>query len=347
MQANLALVPPLRVSSESQLRQSEEACNEVKQLSPLGQAALAYAERQWRVFPLIPGEKRPIISNIYRDSSCDPEQIRAWWTENPYSNIGLDCGNSGLAAIDIDPDKPGAAALPGIMLLSGGKRAWDTWTSKTPSGGRHYLFAVADTTEGEIPTSTGIYGEPGIDGRGKGGYIVLPPSKLLKGTYELVNDKRPTPVPRTLLLPTRGTRDLSGRTELQALLQDGERIQLGGRDNFLARVAGGLRRFGFDPREIEGLLLQTYHMRCVVDGTLTEEDIKRIAESAGKYEVADSLLKKATVELETEGEWDEHDGALAINSTVFLSEYKETTTWIVDGILQTNSLNQLIGSPKS
>ena len=338
----LSLYRPRRVQKASLLQLVS-----VSKLSALGQAALEYAEKNWYVFPCVPGDKRPLIRDNFKLSSVEPSQITMWWTEYPFANIGLDCGKSGLVAIDVDPGKEDAKALPGIIWLSGGRKAWHTRRHATPSGGEHYIFQAAPESEGEIPTSTGIFGGPGIDGRGKGGYVVLPPSRLLSGAYSVADSSAPLPVPRGILHPVRSVRDLAGRTELQALLQDGERIAVGGRDNFLYRVACALRRIGLDALEIIPALQAAYYRRCTVDSSLDESDIVRIVESACNHLPSDPVLARAMIDAEQDGDYDALDEATATNLTAFVAKNIEPITWLAEGIFQTNSLNMLMGPPKS
>jgi Bifunctional DNA primase/polymerase, N-terminal len=65
--------------------------------------ALRLAELGWQVFPLRPGDKRPLpgFTNWEKRATTDPGQIIQWWTEAPY-NIGIATGTSGPLVIDCD-----------------------------------------------------------------------------------------------------------------------------------------------------------------------------------------------------------------------------------------------------
>jgi hypothetical protein len=104
--------------------------------------------------------------------------VDAWWAERPFSNIGLNCGRSGLVVIDIDPRNGGRESF----------RAWrerTQWavppllTATTPSGGYHLYYAVEDGLE--VPRKGRL--APGVDLQAAGGYVVMPPSVLLHGDY--------------------------------------------------------------------------------------------------------------------------------------------------------------------
>jgi putative DNA primase/helicase len=144
-------------------------------------AALVYASWGWHVHPLRPGDKRPLLNNWPQRASTESAQIRRWWARWPEANIGLACGPSGFVAIDLDV-KGGVdglaswAALKAELGIGEGAIALRTPVSNTPSGGRHVLFAVPEGRA--APRNTAGKLGPGIDIRGDGGYIVLPPSRL-------------------------------------------------------------------------------------------------------------------------------------------------------------------------
>jgi hypothetical protein len=193
-------------------------------------AALTYAKQGWRIFPLIPGGKRPAL---HGEASCrstgpcgnghqgweqrattDPDRIRTAWTHAPY-NIGIACGPSGLVVIDLDTPKPGKelpaelraagmrdghdvfAALCAQAGQTGQAEPSDTYTVATPSGGRHLYFQhpgagpLLRNTQGGTTGSLG----PLIDTRAHGGYVVAPGSLTSPGKpYTALNDLDPDPL---------------------------------------------------------------------------------------------------------------------------------------------------------
>jgi hypothetical protein len=70
--------------------------------------------------------------------------------------------------IDVDPQHGGDA-----WLSANKSRLPPTLTHKTPSGGAHFLFR--DPPEAEIRNSQGRIAA-GVDVRGTGGYVIVPPS---------------------------------------------------------------------------------------------------------------------------------------------------------------------------
>src|SRR5689334_12624728 len=65
-------------------------------------AALRYAAQGLFVFPCQPGGKSPITAHGADEATTNPLQIRAWWTQNPYANIGCVPSRSGHVVIDLD-----------------------------------------------------------------------------------------------------------------------------------------------------------------------------------------------------------------------------------------------------
>ena len=140
-------------------------------------AALALAERGWHVFPC-KASKAPAIAGGLNNATVDPDQIRTWWDAMPDSLVGVNCGASGLAVVDVDDWDGYAQACDehGDLPV--------TLTAQTPSGGAHYYFA------GDIKSTVSKVG-PRVDTRGRGGYVIVPPST----GYEWVHKMRPAPLP--------------------------------------------------------------------------------------------------------------------------------------------------------
>jgi hypothetical protein len=138
-------------------------------MSALLDAALNYAKLGWKVFPLVPGQKRPLTMHGSKDATSNPDQIRAWWTQNPDANIGVATGSvSGIVVLDVDckNDKDGYASLRNLDITQE-----DTLCQSTPSGGLHLVFQYLP----EIRNSVDKLGI-GLDTRGDGGYIAVFPS---------------------------------------------------------------------------------------------------------------------------------------------------------------------------
>jgi hypothetical protein len=151
--------------------------------SELLRAALGYARRSWPVFPCRPGGKNPLTPNGYLDATTDESRITAWWNRWPNANIGVPTGKrSGFFVLDVDRDRWGFGTLDALTQEHG--ELPPTRTVKTGRGGMHLYFKYPEDGT-EIPNSTGRLG-PGLDVRGEGGYVLVPPSST-EGAYEYLD----------------------------------------------------------------------------------------------------------------------------------------------------------------
>ncbi len=66
-------------------------------------AALAYARREWAVYPC-EGKQPHTRLTIHgdRDATTDPGQIDRWWRADPTANVGMSLRGSGLVVLDVD-----------------------------------------------------------------------------------------------------------------------------------------------------------------------------------------------------------------------------------------------------
>jgi Bifunctional DNA primase/polymerase, N-terminal len=148
-------------------------------------AALEYARKGLPVFPCNPLDKKPLTPHGFKDATTDEAQIRAWWGRWPNAMIGAPTGPASGAWVldpDVDPIKQldGIAALAQLTARHGALP--QTLTSITPRGGKHKFFAWDSNVD--IRNSESKVG-PGIDVRGNGGYVCLPPSRNANGgTYQ-------------------------------------------------------------------------------------------------------------------------------------------------------------------
>ncbi|MBA3423638.1 MAG: bifunctional DNA primase/polymerase [Rubrobacter sp.] len=217
----------------------------------LREAALGYAHRGWRVFPLhgIVNEactcgrtdcssagKHPLVRRGLYEATTDPDVIMEWWRRWRSANVGIATGAvSGLAVIDVD--LPAAFVSLGRLIE---QEVPATLTGLTGGGGVHLVFSSSDETlgnsAGRLP---GMDDElTGFDLRGNGGYIVAPPSVHRSGgSYEWLDANRPVAAaPAWLKQPERTYVALEGC--------QGDGLQWG---RHALRVSGHARRAGSGP----------------------------------------------------------------------------------------------------
>ena len=155
-------------------------------------SALALARRGWPVLACHEGRpcscgraecpspgKHPRTPRGLHDATRDPATLRAWWRRWPQANLGVRTGaapdGAGLVVLDVDPAHGGEASLAGLVEVHGPLPA--TLGVATGGGGRHLYFAHPG---GTVANSAGRLGA-GLDVRGDGGYVVVPPSRHPSG----------------------------------------------------------------------------------------------------------------------------------------------------------------------
>jgi hypothetical protein len=132
--------------------------------------AIAYAARGWPVFPCGP-DKRPRVK-WSKQATKDARQIESWWRQWPLAMIAVPTGQrSGLVVLDIDC----RGTVDGFATLRamGFQIPAEAVEVETPSGGRHFWFAANGL---QVRNSAGKIG-PGVDVRGEGGMVIVPPSR--------------------------------------------------------------------------------------------------------------------------------------------------------------------------
>jgi len=178
---------------------------------PIVESALAYARAGWPVFPL-QGKVPFKHSQGYKDATTNEQTLQQWWVRHPTANIGLATGAvSGVIVVDIDPRHNGHLSIKelerryGVLPL--------TRTCRTAHKGLHRFYQHPRDNK-TYPNAVALDGLRGIDVRGDGGYVVLPPSQLYGRLFyqwgRLDLPIAPTPVWLLNLLQT--VREQSGQT---------------------------------------------------------------------------------------------------------------------------------------
>ncbi|MBL8212396.1 MAG: bifunctional DNA primase/polymerase [Bryobacterales bacterium] len=117
--------------------------------------------------------KHPRTMHGFKDATTDPKRVPAYWQRWPDANIGMPTGKaSGVCAVDIDPRNGGQQSWQELQAKVGPLPA--TLIQKSGGGGQHYLFRHPGC---RLPAALA----DGIDLKGDGGYILVPPSLHLSG----------------------------------------------------------------------------------------------------------------------------------------------------------------------
>jgi Bifunctional DNA primase/polymerase, N-terminal len=161
-------------------------------VTPLRDAALAYAAAGYEVFPLrgkLPRGNCPACEprspryRPHRPADCDhelchglyaatsdPGRVARWWTRWPQANIGARVPAS-LFVLDIDPRHGGPAQLAELEAAHGPLLPTRVSLSGRGDGGQHRWFLHPGG-----PLSVARLGA-GLDIKTSAGYVLLPPSR--------------------------------------------------------------------------------------------------------------------------------------------------------------------------
>lgn len=153
---------------------AEQAAQEARLTGPgalLG-AALWYASQGLLVFPCKPGQKVPATRHGFKEATTAAGMIKKWWDFWPDANIGLPTGHL-FDVLDID----GVKGYLSLTELRGrGLLDEPVLGTVTTPHGHHFYYAPS----GDGNTTALA---PGVDYRGRGGYVLAPPSRLPDGMY--------------------------------------------------------------------------------------------------------------------------------------------------------------------
>lgn len=242
--------------------------------SELHQAARNYALAGIPVFPVEVNGKKPVTANGFYDATTDLDQIDAWWTQADY-NVATSPGESNLFVVDLDPGYELPRDLP------------ETYTVRTPRGGLHLYY------EGVGPSTTSKLGAH-IDTRSMGGYVLLPPSRVLddeksiNGAYRLEKPLPYAPLPEWITEAlSKVAVSLSALTDELDLPINVQRtthylsdaipaIEGQGGDESTYRVCCRVRDFGVSETKAFELLSRYWNNNCVppwTDGELQQKII--------------------------------------------------------------------------
>ena len=265
------------------------------------EAIATYVALGWKVMLCQPQGKAPLAAvhpHGLKDATDNVPYLLAALRHYPDANLAIATGErSGLWVLDSDGE-PGFATIDAMEARYGPLPA----TLAVQTGrGLHLYFAWPNGTD--IRSKAGVIG-PGLDQRGNGGYVAVPPSVHPSGAryewrYTVVGDVEiapsgPAPAPPWLVLaamertarivPENGSQTLHTRGAGTKEQSEEGAIGEGRRNDELARKAGAMRRVGFTEAEILAALVKLNADRCTPP--LDAREVERIATSIARYPVA-------------------------------------------------------------
>jgi hypothetical protein len=138
--------------------------------------------------PCKAGGKRPVTLHSFHDAPNTERGVRAWFTGTAY-NLAEPTGLPGrFDVLDVDNHgERGNGWAAFNRLKEAGLLAGAVRIVRTPSGGLHVGFAASEQRCGSLPGHH-------LDFKGRGGYVLVPPSQVGGRRYEVLDERPPTGV---------------------------------------------------------------------------------------------------------------------------------------------------------
>lgn len=246
-------------------------------------AALRYAKRGWKVFPL--DGKHPFRGTSgYLDATTDRKQIRAWWKKWPDANVGIACSSEhGPIVVDIDEPDEAAGEVDGHELIDS-LALPITRSATSRNKKRIHLYFDARLDGAKVPRTVRLRHDGkkyAVDVLGDGGYVVAPPSihpdthRRYKWTLREKMARFPDSIFELVQERKNGKRKEQA-PPLPKIIGEGER------DQMLTSLAGSMRRRNASPEAILAALREMNETN--VDPPLPDRQLQKIANSIGKKE---------------------------------------------------------------
>ena len=308
--------------------------------NPVRSAALEAMDRGWCVFPV--AGKVPATPNGLKDASRDFDRIRAWWELHPGRGLAVATGDkSGVWALDLDGER-GREAIRELQERHGGLP--ETVTSRTARG-FHLFFRLP---EGVTVRNSAGKVAPGIDVRGGGGYVVLPPSPHPSGTaYEWVSgrspdDLVPASAPDWLLHAVQAHAENGDRPRAAPIP---DQILKGQRNHTLASLAGSYRERGSSRDAMAAALHVENQQRCIPP--LADDEVERIADSISRYEPTGQSHPAAVLLNQGDEKRPSRKIPEPIGVSDLLSIEESGERFLVDQLIEEDSNILMAAAPKS
>lgn len=271
--------------------------------------------------------KHPILDGGYKNATCDQQQIIEWWNKYPKANIGIPTGKvSGWYAVDVDKKNNGKENYHKFVERHKNDLPKASLKVNTGGGGHHLIYTQPACGRA-VGSTTNIGRLEGVDFRGDGGYIVVPPS--LHHSQEIYEWARGfsfdghydpaqlVPLPALIVdlvnNPTRA-------------LVDSESIPQGSRNNSLFKLACQFRREGVTDDQLFERVSAMNESAC--KPPLEQTEVQQIVDSALKQLITPETKIKTGKPKSSSGDTGSYDAfnkvfELTSEHEFWVDEYKK------------------------
>jgi putative DNA primase/helicase len=305
--------------------------------------ALGFADKGMRVFPLFEpsaigscscsdGEgcgsigKHPRIGGGLKSATTDPGEIRRWWERWPKANIGIATGG-GTFVLDVDYGHDGDESLS--ALEEEYEELSDDHPRINTGNGVHYYFR----SEVEVRNSASKIG-PGLDIRGEGGYVVSSGSMHGNGnvyTHDYGSGTDLLDAPEWLMDLVAPKGSMGAVLRLVKQSDPADRVTQGSRNDYLTKIAGKLRRDGY---EEDAIYVCLYEKNGKFPDPLEDAEVKKISKSVMRYNPIhheDAWMEDLRVDQR------KNPKRVAGNAVLYMSKHSD---W--EGVLGFNEMRQRV-----
>lgn len=244
-------------------------------------AAIETMARGWATFPVT--GKTPVTTHGVLDASTEERLASIWFERHPDRGLAIATGiPSGVWVLDFDSDE----AIERFTELQAKHGDVKRGVVSRTARGYHLFFKMPE--HGDIRNSAGKLAL-GIDVRGTGGYVVVPPSPHPSGeTYRWAKGRGPDDIamvaaPAWLIEKAQAGKMGDGPADPLP-----DRIVEGGRNDLLTSLAGSLRRRGGSDAAMLAAITAENEARCVPP--LLDDELRGIAASVVRYAPAPITL---------------------------------------------------------
>lgn len=232
----------------------------------------SYLEHGLSLIPVRRGEKMPLGKWAHAQSErASMADVYTWMADE--LNLGVVTGElSGIVVVDCD----NAAAVARVTELG-----HEPTPTVLTGRGAHLWFRHPGQ-----PVRNAVALEDGIDVRGDGGFVVVPPSIHPSGEpYRFapglsLDDVSPAELPAWALRPSQASQN--GREPGEWARLFAETVEWGNQNNRCTQLAGHLLRRYFDPAVVEQIMLMWAQARCTPP--LSAKEVSRTVASIAARE---------------------------------------------------------------
>lgn len=225
-------------------------------------AALAYAKAGWRIHPLKPKSKEPLLTNWPSKATSDPIIIKKWFKKYPDANLG-GIPPTNVFVLDCD----GTAGKQSYKSLG-----FKELTAKvvTPNGNHRYFEGSISRSKIRLLEGLDLIGDDGSR------YLVLPPSQVEGTRYKWsAQSSIKSLAPKSLGKLNDLLKEESRESDVSA------GIHQGSRNNEFFRIGCALSRRGVSDDAKRKVLINLNKTIC--DAPLSKKEVLSILKSCSRY----------------------------------------------------------------